>query len=324
MYRFVSRSLPFIVVLAWCATCYAQEDPTPTPTSLSEIDQISLVHFGDIVDVDFVGSGEYDWRGGVSPEGDLEGLDEVGGPIAAVCRSEQEIAAEIEKIYGRLLRSPRVVVRIVDRSNRPMVVVDGAVRTPTRFRLLRPVTLRELIVRTGGFTDAASGTIRLTRPPRANCVRPDPGAKDNTPLLRVISITDLLAGRPDANVQLLSGDMVEILKGDPVYVIGAVVSPRPVYLKPEMTLLRAVASAGGVLRDSSGRVTVFRRQPGSEAAATDVDLNKIKRGEAVDLPLLPFDIIDVAGKPGNARKFAPFRTGSDLTSQRELPLRVID
>lgn len=322
MYSFILPSLASIVVLACCFTSYGQPTPTPTPTA--GISETAFVHFGDVVDVDFVGTVEYDWRGGVSPEGNLEGLDDVGGSIAAVCRSEAEIAADIERIYGRLLRSPKVVVRIVDRSNRALVVVNGAVRTPARFRMHRLVRLRELIVLSGGFTDAASGTIKVLRPPALNCVTGNAAMRDNTVQLTTVKITDLLAGKPDANIQLSSGDIVDVVGGEPVYVIGAVASPRPVYLKPEMTISRAVASAGGVSRDASGRVTVFRRQAGSEAGPTEVDLLKIKRGEMVDLPLLPFDIIDVAGKGGGTRKFAPFTSSTDPANKRELPLRVID
>ncbi len=304
-----------ILLFGLAFNCVAQT-PTPTPTA----DDDSLVHYGDVIDVDFLGTFEYDWRGTLEPDGSLNGLDELAGPIPAICRAETAIAADIEKAYGKILRSPNVKVRIVDRSGRAVVRLDGAVRTPTRFRLQRTVKLRELIVLSGGFTDALSGEIKILRPGELNCS----GSRDNSLQVITIQITDLIAGVAGADPVVLSGDSVEVVRADPVYVIGAVANPRPVAMKPDLTVSRAVASAGGLAKDADGRVTIFRRQNG-ETTAIEGDLSRIKRGEMVDTVLMPFDIIDVAGKGAQARKFPPIASSINQPSdKRELPLRVVD
>ena len=107
-----------------------------------------LIHLGDVIDVDVIGSTEYDWRGTITPEGFLDAFDQIAKQVFALCRSEDEIAAEIAIEYGRILREPSVRVSIIDRSNRALARIDGAVRTPYRFRIQRPVRLNELIVHT--------------------------------------------------------------------------------------------------------------------------------------------------------------------------------
>src|ERR1041385_1486396 len=114
----------------------------PSPTPVSEAD---LVHLGDVVDVDVVGSLDFDWRGTLTPEGYLNGLDKIEEQVYGLCRSETDIGTDIARYYAKFLRDPKVVVRIVDRTKRALSLVDGAVKKPQRFQILRPVRLRELI-----------------------------------------------------------------------------------------------------------------------------------------------------------------------------------
>jgi hypothetical protein len=81
--------------------------PTETPKIVAEIDakiipedEANLIHLGDLINVDFVGNLEFDWRGTLSPEGFLSGIDFIENPIFALCRSEEAVAQDIEKAYG--------------------------------------------------------------------------------------------------------------------------------------------------------------------------------------------------------------------------------
>lgn len=323
--------LVFVCLFIGNLSISAQITPNPTPPK-KQLTEDEVAHFGDIIDVDIVGGFEYDWRGTLTPDGNLDGLDEFNGPIAALCRNESEIARDVEKALSKTLREPKVVVRIIDRSNRAIVRLDGAVKTPTRFKLMRRVQLRELIVLAGGFTDNVSGEITVFRPGNMNCLRQVSGEngddlpKDNGSQNLTIKITDLLKGDEASNIQILSGDTLEVAKANPVYVIGAVNSPKPLYSRTEITVSRAVASAGGLTKDADGgKVSIFRRD-GADTNIIVTDLFKIKRGESVDTVLKPFDIIDVASKGGGKRKYPPLAANSEKTERdkRELPLRVID
>src|SRR3954470_11961587 len=74
-----------------------EETPTNTINNPEPIEKKTenIIHIGDLIDVDVVGSAEYDWRGNLTPEGFLNGISFVEEPIYAQCRSEEEVAAEV-------------------------------------------------------------------------------------------------------------------------------------------------------------------------------------------------------------------------------------
>lgn len=300
-----------------CFGVYSQE-PTPIPTPVSPDD---LVHFGDLIDVDVVGGFEFDWRGRINSEGFLDGLATYGDSIAGLCRSEEQIAEDVAKALSKILREPKVVVRIIDRSERALATLEGAVRTPTRFRIRRPVRLQELIVMAGGLVDSSSGEVRILRPAKMNCSSPD----NKTETIN-IKISELLSGKGAANPRVLAGDIITATSAYPVYIIGAVGNPRPIFSREELTISRAVAMAGGLIKNADpAKVSIFRRD-GNETRVINVDLGKIKSGKMVDEVLRPFDILDVAAKGGEKRKFPPVsvRDESRDKIKGELPLKIVE
>jgi protein involved in polysaccharide export with SLBB domain len=325
----------FAIIVLLQSVFLSAQIPAPTATPETPKNELDLVHLGDVVDVDFAGGLEYDWRGSLTSDGMLGGVEEFG-TIRAVCRSETAIAADIERAYSKVLRDPKVTVKIVDRSNRPAARLDGAVKMPTRFRIQRPVRLRELIVAAGGFTDDASGEIVVLRPAGQSCADqaehgPDAAPKsqwqESNGLQRLnISIADLLTGKELADPFILSGDIVTVEKAVPIYVIGAVNNPKPIYSRSGMTLTRAIDTAGGLAKGAIGqKVTIFRREK-AETTVMQADLEKIKNGEINDVDLKAFDIIEIAFKGRAARKYPPvIATGENgQGGASELPLRVID
>ena len=295
--------------------------------------QAELVHFGDLIEVDVVGSYEYDWRGTITPEGFLDGLDYLDEQVYALCRSEGEISSEIEKQYGKILREPKISVRILDRSNRAVAFVNGAVRTPQRFQIKRPVNLNELLVLAGGITDRSSGGISIFRPPKLSCTEPKKNSGDEFVKASRpggaetinIRISEILRGDPSANPQILSGDIVTVSEALPVYMIGGVNAPQQIPLRNQLTLSRAIATAGGLAKEGNGRnVTIFRRD-GRETKVIPADLEKIEAG-AEDPVLQPFDVVDVPqkGKPSRSRPPVVESGQAASLSLVGLPLRVID
>ncbi len=281
------------------------------------------IHLGDVIDIDFVGSFEFDWRGGLTSDGYLDGLQRARKPVFALCRTEPEVAAAVEQEYGYFLRDPKVQVRIVDRSNRALAYINGAIKVPQRFQLRRPVTLIELIVLSGGITDRSAGKIVIFRPPNVSCGSFDPAKAGPT---RVeISIADLLRGKPEADQAVLTGDIVNVVEAPPVFVMGDVAVPRRMNLTPNLTLSRAIASAGGIVNSFSGqRARIHRR--GGEGKALEFDLRRIQNKKDKDPPLEPYDVIDVEQKGVDAKRVVPTAeprpTGNDDLAR--LPLRIID
>lgn len=301
----------------------------------SQLDEADLVHFGDVVDVDVEGSFEFDWRGRLNPEGFLAGLNGYGEPILGLCRSEIEIAADVRTAYSKLLREPKIIVRIIDRSDRAIVVLDGAVRSPQRFQLRRVASLRELLILSGGISDDASGEIQILRSPRLNCsdirigkkdktASTDQGTTSNGLQMLNIKISDLLKGRMGSDPAIKSGDLIMVLRAVPIYVIGGVNDPKPIISRPGLTLSRAISMAGGLARESEkGRVTIYRRN-GNESLVIESDLEKIAARTLEDPELKPLDIVEVAQKNKAKRKFAPVVENSRLPRSTQLPLRIIE
>ncbi len=279
------------------------------------------IRYGDIVDIDVDGGFEFDWRGGIDPEGNLAGITPFGDLVPAVCRTETELSAAISERMRSVLRSPRVVVRIIDRSNRALAIVEGSVRNSTRFRISRDVRILELIVMSGGLTDDASGEIQLFRPSALNCEQTAPIG--NGTQFTNIKIKDLIAGTPTANPLIRSGDIVNVRTADEIYVIGSVENPRPLSSRSQTTVSRAVSASGGATKRSSGKVIVYRRENG-QTKLIECDLTAIAAGSAEDLPLKAFDIVDVRGKNEERRKFTPVLTGRGRTVSGQMPLKIVD
>lgn len=325
-----TKSLTLILLLnllAFYGISAQNQDSDGRPLRTETTAETDLVHFGDLIDVDVIGSLDFDWRGTLTPEGFLNGVEKSQDPIFALCRSEADIAAEIAKEYGKVLRDPQVVVKIIDRSGRPAAILDGAVKSPHRFRIKRSVSLNELIVMAGGITDTASGEIRVYRPGNLSCVSGDgTAALDASPQTHTIQIGDLLRGNRNANPQIQSGDIVSVLEAFPIYVIGGVNSPKQLSSRARTTLSAAISSAGGLARDAvESDITIFRRASG-DVRTIRADLKKIEDKSTPDIELKPYDIVDVGQRGKANKKFPPVLENGENGSRTadSLPLKVVD
>ncbi len=303
-----------------------------------------LIHLGDLIDVDVLGSSEYDWRGTVTPEGFLDGIEFTDDSIYTLCRTENQVAQDIAKSYSKFLRDPKVVVRILDRSKRPVLTLFGAVKMPQRFKIKRKVFLNELIVLAGGFTDQVSGEIRILRQFDASCrakldreeFLSSYTGKDSEEFIKVsqdnsskfinIKVSDLLSGKEEANPQILYGDIVTVLTAEPIYVIGGVVNPTKIATREKLTVSRAIATAGGLTKKANPqKITIFRREDG-QTKIINVNLNEIEAGKTSDILLKAYDIVDVAESGRDENKYPPVIRYEDLEEKKnsELPVRIID
>lgn len=341
-FRYLVFGLLFVLNLS----IFGQETVSEnnSTSSQTQINQEKLIHFGDLIEVDVLGSIEYDWRGKLNPEGYLNGLDFIDEPVYALCKNEESVAEIIAKGYSKLLRDPKVVVKILDSSNRALSILDGAVKKSQRFQLKRSANLNELLIIGGGLTDNANGEIRIFRPQNLSCVEAvrenvsktasDGSAREkfvktsnvNGSTIINIRIADLLSGNKEANPQILSGDVITVLEAEPIYVIGGVNNPKQISLRSQLTVSRAIDSAGGIAKDALlNSITIFRRV-NRETKIIEVDLEKIKNGESEDVLLQTFDIVDVGQKGSAKKKYPPVINFNDITKNQasNLPLTIIE
>lgn len=323
------------------------EEKTDTNAGKSLDSENDLVHAGDLVDVDILGSTEYDWRGRVTPEGFLSGLNFIDN-VFVRCRTADKIALEIAELYTKFLRKPQVRVRILDRSNRPVSSLLGAVKMPQKYQLKRKVLLNELLIISGGLTEEANGEIQILRREENQCLEPlgenqtaqgevvkiadtpEKKPEDQAGGLKIISVkvSDLLSGDPEHNPQIFYGDVITVLGAEPIFVIGGVGNPGRILFRKDLTVSRAISIAGGIAKKGEAEQIRIYRRGADESGGTsviEVNLDSIKSNEAEDIQLQPFDVIDVSGR-GGERRF-PSDLGFEISKTDKnttLPLRVID
>lgn len=342
-YRKTNLFLLFFCIILFYKQSFPQTSATDTAIVPNQQSELNLIHPGDLLEVDIIGSTEYDWRGRLTPEGFLEGDFFNANPVYGLCQTEESVAEAVGKSYSKILRDPKVAVRILDRSNRPLALLYGAVKSPQKFQIKRPVKINELLVIAGGLTDKASGVIQIYRPPGASCRKAEIkngeavaggenrerfvlASQDNGANYINIRIIDLLQGKEEANPLILSGDVITVQEAEVIYVIGGVANPKQIASRAQMTLSRAIDSAGGIIKGgNSKQITIFRREAG-ENKIIETDLDKIKSNQADDIILKPFDIVEVAQRSGGKSKFPPVLKTIETakTNASSFPLKIID
>jgi polysaccharide biosynthesis/export protein len=341
----------FLVVAFVCAlagSVYAQESqPQQTsapPASQSpglDIQGIKtyLLGPGDVVDVRVFGQPELSSTAQVDGDGNLSALPFLETPIRAKCRTDKDVQKDIQLAYAKFINNPQVSVRISERNSRQPATVFGAVRQATRVEMKRKVRLNELMAVSGGFTERAAGTIQILHTEPLMC--PEPGEEaeaapiDGTRIpLQIVKISELRAGKVEANPVIRPGDYVLVTEAEPVYITGAVMSPGGLFLRDQLTLSRALAMVGGARKEAKlNDVVIYRQVPGSTKQDTiHIDVAAIKKNQKEDFILQPYDIIEVseAGMFSSARlgqtlvgALTGGLTGAISTTGTYLPTRII-
>lgn len=247
--------------------------------------------------------------------------------IAAVCKTEKELRSDVAKHLSKFLKNPQISVNVVER-NRPPAMVYGAVQNPQRVTLSRPATLLELLSFSGGLVPEASGAIQVTRTMTVSCAASSTDnwkATAENPYAFPTRIFIFKTLR-ESNPQIYPGDIVEVQKSPPVYIIGEVNKPGTVSI-PEggLPLMQAIAMSSGSSREAKLKdIKIYRRKDGmSQPEILTVNASSIKKGEKEDFLLQPYDIVEVGKSPRSIGDLLiDIATGSARNTANVLPLRL--
>jgi polysaccharide export outer membrane protein len=302
----VSLTFPVLALTQEPQSAPSQEasqstDPAVTPSAVdSQGIRNYLLGPGDTLDVRVFGQSDLNAIVEVDSDGNINSLPFLESPIAAKCRTEKEVQKDIVKAYSKYLKNPQVSVRISERKSRQPATVFGAVRQPTRVQMQRKIRLNELVVVSGGFTDRASGTIQILHTEPLMCPQPGEEAMaapiDDTKVpFEIVKISELRAGRVQANPVIRPGDYVLVTEAEPVYITGSVIAPQGIFLRDQLTLSRALAMVGGARKEAKlSDVRIYRQKPGAtDQEMIRVDYAAIKKNQKPDFFLQPFDIVEV-------------------------------
>jgi polysaccharide export outer membrane protein len=200
------------------------------------------------------------------------------GEVRAAGLTPRQLAARLtERLDRTYLVDPRVDVEVVQYRSQ-WVVVGGEVRKPGRVPLRGGTRLKEVIGEAEGFNEFAGDEISISR--RAQ-------ESDATVTLQV-SREDYESGR--SNPRLSHGDIVDVRRADACYIQGEVREAGSIRIERGMTLLRALALAGGLTDWANRKNITIRQRDGSQGI---YNLHKIESGRIPDPPMRGGEVIIV-------------------------------
>jgi polysaccharide export outer membrane protein len=219
----------------------------------AEVDPVYMVGAGDHVSVQVVGRPEMSARHVVGPDGRIS--MPLVGTLRVDAKTREEAAAMVESALASFYTKPAVSLS-VEQYTANRVTVLGRVQNPGVINFDKVPTILEVMARAGALP-VLDKQATLTR---CAIFR----GRDR---VIWIDLKHLLArSDPAYNVRLKPNDIVYIPdSGDTsVYVMGAVPRPGAYRLTPDMSLLDALAQAGGPSEDAATQeITVYR--PGKQA-----------------------------------------------------------
>ncbi len=274
----------------------------------SAMDQMGVRKYqlgpGDTLDLRVFGEPQFSGTLVVNDDGNVE-VPFVDDPIAAQCRTDLDVKKDVVEALRKFLKKPQVSLRVSAMTSRPPAVIFGAVRMPTPFQLNRKARLLELISKSGGATEQAGGDIQIFHTAPPICPSPEEQielAKQlSTPEdalqlpFTIYKIADLKQGKQEANPFIRPGDIVIVQEASTIFVTGAVIQPSNLYLRPNMSLLRAIAQVGGMRKDAkTNNVKIYRTKGNTlEPEIITVNFDDIRKKKRPDFALEPYDIINV-------------------------------
>lgn len=209
------------------------------------------------------------------------------GSVAASGLTAQELEKKIAAILDEKYTKGAHVTVIIREHQK--IAVFGAVAKPGLYEIAGPTSLLQLLSEAGGLTPQAGKKIHILRQ------QDDGESKEKI----VINVDDLMKGNNNASIMLKPKDEI-IVPFDQtltVFVYGEVKNPGAIQFQESkgLTLLRAVAQAGGMTEWANGvQVLVKRKDPqtGKEKNLW-FNLKKIIEGKREDFPLQDGDVIVV-------------------------------
>jgi protein involved in polysaccharide export with SLBB domain len=211
--------------------------------------------------------------GGLTEDADLQG--------AFLVRNGQIQPLDFEKLFRQGDFSQNVPLVLIPNAKDKTVSVVGQVNKPQVIPLTVGMTLMESISRAGGLTEDADlqGALLV----RSGQIQP----VDFEKLLR--------QGDFSQNVTLQPNDVVLIpnAKYKKVFVLGEVAKPNAVAGKSGLTLMEAIATAGGFTVGAKRQNILIARGGLANPHIVTVNADAITRHAAENVPLQPGDIVYV-------------------------------
>jgi polysaccharide export outer membrane protein len=258
------------------------------PSQLTSNAPDTLISAGDLLRISVFDVKDFDIDARVSARGDVS-LPLVGDVLlAGLTPDEAQAVIARRLVTGNFILEPQVSVFVKEYAAQGVSVL-GEVEKPGIYPLLGSHGLFDVLSMAGGATPKSGPTVTITHRSRPN----DPVQ---------VKLVDV-GQSSNANSKILPGDTVFVSKAGLVYVVGDVKNPSAVVIEndSEMTVLKAIAIAGGVNPTAALNSAKLIRRTSNGPEETPLSLKKILAAKGTDLKLQPEDIIFV---PNSAAKSA--------------------
>jgi polysaccharide export outer membrane protein len=285
-----------IVVVAVCTAAswspvHAQQSSGSDPTLLTRETPTALkIAPGDLLHISVFDVPEMTQEVRVGAQGEAQ-LALIGNVKLAGLTSQ-----EAEETIARELRDRKLLIRpqvnvLIKEFNSQGVSVIGEVQHPGVYQVLGARSLLDVVSMAGGLTNVADTRITVKRR----------RGSDQTITTRLA--TDNPTASLNNNVQIYPGDLILVPRAGVVYVMGDVNKPGGFVMQDSgrITLLQALAQAGGPSKSASLNKAVLMRRNNDGYETRKLHVGKMEKGEEPDLQLQANDILFV---PNNRLKNA--------------------
>ncbi|MFO1338068.1 MAG: polysaccharide export protein EpsE [Burkholderiaceae bacterium] len=266
-------SWPLALVLALgAAPAFAQQAPAADAAGRAVVD-LYRIGAGDVVKITVYQSPDLTLEARVTESGaisyPLVGMVKLAG--LTVNEAEAALADALKK--GEFIKNPQVSVMVTQvRANQ--VNVLGQVGKPGRVPLdLAGMRLTDVIALAGGITaSAGSDTVVVT------------GTRNGQPFRREVDLPKVFSpsGRAD-DIVIQPGDAIWVDRFPVVYLYGEVQKPGQLRLERGMTVMQALATAGGLTQRGTQRgLRVSRRAANGQVQSLELSLDDaLQSGDVV-------------------------------------------
>lgn len=249
---------------------------------------------GDVLDFSIYGLDNTRRRVPIDPSGSITYMGV--GTVRAAGRTVDELREELQRLLAETYRYYLINVVPVTFGSLSYTVL-GQVTNPGMYPLRGRTTIIEALCRAGGLSSGQyrASTVDLADLQHAVLIRGGTTVPIDFEAL-------IVNGETSWNAELAAGDILyipSVLKKN-VYVLGEVKFPRSIGFYGSVTLMGALAEAGGTL-SSAGRTAYLIRGKLAKPSLGKVDLEALLRGKAADVPLAPDDIVYI---PARSFEFA--------------------
>jgi polysaccharide biosynthesis/export protein len=261
-----------------------------TGADIPQTSPMTQISEGDLLDIVIFDTPELSGRFRVNLKGDI--LLPLAGTLHVAGLNLAEITDAVSQRFkdAKILVNPEVTVFVAEFTRRT-ITITGEVRLPGVYPIVAPRTLTDTLAMAGGLNDTASRTVSIVH------------AADPKHIIHVT--LNVGAQTPESieegRMEILPGDAIFVARSGVIYLVGELTRPGGFQVEHNnrLTLLEAVALAGGLTRTAKGSQTRLIRRSATGREELTVNLDRVLYGGGPDMLLTDGDILFV---PTSMRK----------------------